>query len=77
MSRDKRLNRTQEVDVRARSAPPIRLSFQADRGPERRYVTAPLRALFDVKKIHKCGFYHDGRFATLPDVVEHYAPFSS
>jgi cytochrome c peroxidase len=23
-------------------------------------------------KIHKGGFYHDGRFATLTDVVEHY-----
>ena len=40
-------------------------SFQADRGPERRYVTTPLRALFDTQKIHKGGFYHDGRFATL------------
>jgi hypothetical protein len=47
-------------------------SFQADRGPDRRYVTTPLRALFDMKKIHKGGFYHDGRFATLGDVVEHY-----
>jgi hypothetical protein len=47
-------------------------SFQADRGPERRYVTTPLRALFDTNKIHKGGFYHDGRFATLAVVVEHY-----
>jgi hypothetical protein len=47
-------------------------SFQADRGPGRSYVTATLRALFDTKKIHKGGFYHDGRFATLADVVEHY-----
>ena len=23
-------------------------------------------------KIHKGGFYHDGRFATLDDVVDHY-----
>ena len=38
-------------------------SFQADRGPERSYVTTPLRALFDTQKIHKGGFYHDGRFA--------------
>lgn len=50
-------------------------SFQADRGPERRYVTTPLRALFDTVKIHKGGFYHDGRFATLADVVEHYNGF--
>jgi hypothetical protein len=46
--------------------------FQANRGPERRYVTTPLRALFDTQKIHKGGFYHDGRFATLADVVDHY-----
>ena len=47
-------------------------SFQANRGPARRYVTTPLRALFDTNKIHKGGFYHDGRFATLEDVVNHY-----
>lgn len=35
-------------------------------------MTTPLRALFDTQKIHKGGFYHDGRFATLNDVVEHY-----
>lgn len=50
-------------------------SFQADRGPERQYVTTPLRALFDMQKIHKGGFYHDGRFATLLDVVNHYNAF--
>ena len=50
-------------------------SFQADRGPERRYVTTPLRALFDTHKIHKGGFYHDGRFAALEDVVAHYDGF--
>jgi hypothetical protein len=49
--------------------------FQADRGPDRRYVTTPLRALFDTQKIHKGGFYHDGRFATLMDVVNHYDRF--
>jgi hypothetical protein len=47
-------------------------SFQADRGPDRRYVTTPLRALFDMQKIHKGGFYHDGRFPTLDAVVNHY-----
>ena len=47
-------------------------SFQADRGPEKRYVTTPLRALFDTQKIHKGGFYHDGRFPTLDAVVNHY-----
>jgi cytochrome c peroxidase len=50
-------------------------NFQADRGPDRRYVTTPLRALFDTQKLHKGGFYHDGRFATLEDVVEHYDAF--
>ena len=49
--------------------------FQANRGPDRRYVTTPLRALFDTQKIHKGGFYHDGRFATLQDVVNHYDRF--
>jgi hypothetical protein len=47
-------------------------SFQADRGPARRYVTTPLRALFETQKLHKGGFYHDGRFPTLDAVIEHY-----
>ena len=46
--------------------------FQAKRAPDDRYRTASLRALWDVKKIHKGGYYHDGRFATLMDVVNHY-----
>jgi len=46
--------------------------FQAKRAPDDRYRTAPLRALWDMKQIHKGGFYHDGRFATLKDVVDHY-----
>jgi cytochrome c peroxidase len=46
--------------------------FQANRSPDGRYRTTPLRALWDVKYTHKRGFYHDGRFATLPDVVNHY-----
>jgi hypothetical protein len=46
--------------------------FQAKRSPDGSYRTTPLRALWDTKKIHKGGFYHDGRFATLDDVVEHY-----
>ena len=46
--------------------------FQAKRAPDDRYVTAKLRALWDTKKIHKGGFYHGGRFATLADVVNHY-----
>lgn len=44
--------------------------FQASRSPDGRYYrTTPLRGLF-VRA--KGGFYHDGRFATLPDVVDHY-----
>ena len=44
-------------------------SFQADRSPTHNYRTAPLRGLWTHQK---GGFYHDGRFATLPDVVNHY-----
>ena len=43
--------------------------FQADRAPDRVYRTAPLAGLFAHQK---GGFYHDGRFATLPEVVNHY-----
>jgi hypothetical protein len=43
--------------------------FQASRSPDRRYRTAPLRGLFTHEK---GGFFHDGRFATLRDVVDHY-----
>ena len=46
--------------------------FQAKRSPDERYRTAPLRALWDTRKVHKGGFYHDGRFKTLADVVSHY-----
>jgi hypothetical protein len=44
-------------------------SFQADRSPDGRYRTTPLRGLFTRAN---GGFYHDGRFATLADVVNHY-----
>jgi hypothetical protein len=44
-------------------------SFQADRSPTHMYRTAPLAGLWTHQK---GGFYHDGRFATLFDVVEHY-----
>jgi hypothetical protein len=44
-------------------------AFQADRSPDRRYRTSPLKGLFSHQK---GGFYHDGRFATLLDVVNHY-----
>ena len=44
-------------------------SFQADRSPTRMYRTAPLAGLWTHQK---GGFYHDGRFATLQDVLSHY-----
>ena len=44
-------------------------SFQADRAPDKRYRTSPLNGLWTHTK---GGFYHDGRFSTLPDVVNHY-----
>jgi hypothetical protein len=44
-------------------------SFQADRSPDGRYRTAPLRGLWTHQK---GGFYHDGRFPTLDAVVQHY-----
>jgi cytochrome c peroxidase len=43
--------------------------FQASRSPDGRYRTTPLRGLFTRSK---GGFYHDGRFATLNAVVDHY-----
>jgi hypothetical protein len=43
--------------------------FQANRSPDRHYRTAPLRGLWTHTK---GGFYHDGRFATLTEVVDHY-----
>jgi cytochrome c peroxidase len=43
--------------------------FQASRSPDGRYRTAPLRGLWS----HATGgFYHDGRFATLGAVIDHY-----
>jgi hypothetical protein len=44
-------------------------SFQADRSPTHMYRTAPLAGLWTHEK---GGFFHDGRFATLLDVVNHY-----
>jgi hypothetical protein len=44
-------------------------SFQADRAPDKRYRTSPLNGLWTHTK---GGFYHDGRFSTLLDVVNHY-----
>jgi len=44
-------------------------SFQSDRAPDKKYRTTPLRGLWAHAK---GGFYHDGRYATLPEVVTHY-----
>jgi hypothetical protein len=44
--------------------------FQAGRSPDRRYRTTPLKGLWTHQK---GGFYHDGRFTTLYDVVDHYS----
>jgi hypothetical protein len=46
--------------------------FQAQRSPDGRYRTAPLRGLWTHMK---GGFYHDGRFPTLLDVINHYDAF--
>lgn len=47
-------------------------AFQADRSPTHMYRTAPLAGLWSHQK---SGFYHDGRYATLRDVIEHYDSF--
>jgi hypothetical protein len=44
-------------------------SFQASRGPDMRYRTSPIGA---ISTHFKGGFYHDGRFADLNAVVDHY-----
>jgi cytochrome c peroxidase len=44
-------------------------AFQANRAPDLMYRTAPLKGLWTHTK---GGFYHDGRFATLLAVVDHY-----
>jgi hypothetical protein len=43
--------------------------FQANRAPDHSYRTSPLAGIFTHRK---GGFYHDGRFPTLHDVVNHY-----
>ena len=44
-------------------------AFQANRAPDLRYRTSPIGVLFTHSK---GGFYHDGRFADLQHVVDHY-----
>jgi hypothetical protein len=46
--------------------------FQANRAPDQRYRTSPLRGLWTHMR---GGFYHDGRFPTLAAVIEHYDSF--
>jgi cytochrome c peroxidase len=46
--------------------------FHANRAPDRAYRTSPLRGLWTHTK---GGFYHDGRFKDLLDVVNHYDQF--
>jgi cytochrome c peroxidase len=46
--------------------------FQSNRAPDRRYRTSPLKGLWTHQK---GGFFHDGRFATLREVVDHYNGF--
>jgi cytochrome c peroxidase len=48
--------------------------FQASRAPDDRYRTSPLKGLWTHTQ---GGFYHDGRFATLLDVVNHYDSIKS
>jgi mono/diheme cytochrome c family protein len=43
--------------------------FQAERAPDERYRTSPLKGLWTHQK---GGFFHDGRFPTLGAVVSHY-----
>jgi hypothetical protein len=43
--------------------------FQSSRSPDGKYRTTPLRGLWSHQK---GGFFHDGRFGTLLEVVNHY-----
>lgn len=43
--------------------------FQANRSPDKRYRTTPFHGIFTHMK---GGFYHDGQFATLLDLINHY-----
>ncbi len=46
--------------------------FQSNRSPDKRYRTTPLKGLWTHQK---GGFFHDGRFATLLDVINHLNDF--
>jgi hypothetical protein len=57
-------------------------AFQANRAPDRAYRTSPLAGLWThtndarravgLQPVRQGGFFHDGRFATLMDVMNHY-----
>jgi cytochrome c peroxidase len=49
-------------------------SFQADRSPTGMYRTTPLRGAWEHAK---GGYYHDGRYKTLGEVVGHYNTWMS
>lgn len=57
---DNRLHTAQELGID---------DFDALRSPTGKYRTTPLGGLFTRSK---GGYYHDGRFATLDDVINHY-----
>ena len=44
-------------------------AFHAERSPTGKYRTTPLRGLWSRSR---GGYYHDGRFATLGEVIDHY-----
>jgi hypothetical protein len=56
--------------------------FQANRAPDRAYRTSPLAGLWThtnesrvavgMNPVKQAGFFHDGRFPTLLDVINHY-----
>jgi hypothetical protein len=53
--------------------------FQAKRAPDGRYRTSPLAGLWthagNVIPMKETGWFHDGRFKTLKDVMDHYNTF--
>ena len=52
--------------------PPYTSGNRNRRFPDKRYRTAPLKGIWTHTK---GGFFHDERFATLDDVVDHYNTF--
>lgn len=58
-------------------------NFQANRAPDKVYKTMNLAGIFVLERglfmspANKGRYYHDGRFATLMDVVNHYNIFFS